>query len=164
MAYGKNPRKLIEHFVNCGMKEGRRGSERFNPEFYRNEYADLRNAFGDNKEIYYLHYIQNGKKEVRKAEKPGVYKNVVYSLVYDKEYYRAKYEDLQRAFGNDDYAYIKHFVESGMNEGRKANQSFDVNIYKNKYTDLQNAFGDNNKLYYLHYMNYGYDEGRNCDK
>ncbi|MBQ5734507.1 MAG: hypothetical protein IIV51_03895 [Lachnospiraceae bacterium] len=51
-----------------------------------------------------------------------------------------------------------------MNEGRKANQSFDVNIYKNKYTDLQNAFGDNNKLYYLHYMNYGYDEGRNCDK
>ena len=164
MAYGKNPRKLIEHFVNCGMKEGRRGSERFNPEFYRNEYADLRNAFGDNKEIYYLHYIQNGKKEGRKAEKPGVYKNVDYSLVYDKEYYRAKYEDLQRAFGNDDYAYIKHFVESGMNEGRKANQSFDVNIYKNKYADLQNAFGDNNKLYYLHYMNYGYGEGRNCDK
>ena len=54
----------------------------------------------------------------------------------------------------------RHFVESGMNEGRQAKDSFNVKKYKNRYNDLQNAFGNDLKSYYMHYIGSGYKEGR----
>ena len=66
-AYGYDENKVLAHFVNFGMKEGRRASEKFNLSAYKNRYADLRKAFGNNNKLYYLHYIRNGKKENRIA-------------------------------------------------------------------------------------------------
>ena len=57
--------KLIQHFVNYGMNEGRQGNETFDVTSYYNEYSDLRAAYGANLKKYYEHYIKYGQKEGR---------------------------------------------------------------------------------------------------
>ena len=59
--------KLLNHFVNFGMKEHRQAIASFNPVAYRNRYVDLQKAFGVDWTAYYLHYIQHGNFEGRKA-------------------------------------------------------------------------------------------------
>lgn len=66
-AFGTNSQQLFNHFVSCGMKEGRIACATFNVNAYKNKYADLRNAFGNNLPSYYSHYIQCGFKEGRQA-------------------------------------------------------------------------------------------------
>ena len=50
------------------MKEGRQAIDSFNVEVYKNNYADLRNAFGNDLPKYYEHWIKYGTKEGRKAK------------------------------------------------------------------------------------------------
>jgi hypothetical protein len=64
-AFGDDAGKLIEHFVDYGMSEGRQASADFNVNNYKARYEDLRNAFGDNLAEYYRHYINNGLAEGR---------------------------------------------------------------------------------------------------
>ena len=59
-----------------------------------------------------------------------------WAYVYDYNYYKSHYADLQRAFGNDEGKYFEHFKQFGMKEGRQANALFDVHYYKNQYKDL----------------------------
>lgn len=66
-AIGNNPSSLFEHFINCGIYEGRQACEDFNYNIYRANYPDLANAFGSDIKSYYLHYITNGKSEGRIA-------------------------------------------------------------------------------------------------
>ena len=70
-AYGTDQAKLLDHFINFGMREGRQGNAEFNLEAYRSRYADLRNAFGGDNIQYYLHYIKFGKAEGRIATGSG---------------------------------------------------------------------------------------------
>ena len=49
------------------MKEGRIAGSNFNVITYKNNYADLRSAFGNNLPLYYRHYITNGHAEKRKC-------------------------------------------------------------------------------------------------
>ena len=51
------------------MAEQRQASEEFCVGFYYNNYADLRNAFGNNFPLYYAHYCTNGKAEGRIADR-----------------------------------------------------------------------------------------------
>ena len=99
-------------------------------------------------------------KETESAISGTTYNGVDYSSVYNYSYYKKKYADLQKAFGNDKDAYFRHFCQYGMKEGRKAASSFDVQKYKAKYADLRKAFGDNLPDYYKHYCIYGKKEGR----
>ena len=240
-AYGTDTSKVLAHFVNNGMGEGRQASEEFNVTYYKNRYADLRNAFGTDLKKYYLHYISNGKKEKRDAKTPcaapsntntgtttntntgttnngsntgtgtnssgtsgtnngstngtnngstndtdnggtsntnnnnsntnvttnvdkglTVLDGVDYSAVYNYYYYIGKYADLKAAFGNDQTAALRHFVNNGMNEGRQASEDFNVTYYRNRYADLRGAFGTNLKNYYMHYINNGVKEGRDA--
>lgn len=85
---------LLAHFVNCGMSEGRQAKDSFDVFSYRNQYQDLRVAFGNNLKSYYMHYISNGKAEGRKAtgvksiQNPiTTYNGVDYSAVYDYNFY-----------------------------------------------------------------------------
>lgn len=64
---GDNPKRLLEHFINNGMKEGRQGSYEFNLEAYKANNPDLVAAFGNDNVKYYEHYISSGKAEGRKA-------------------------------------------------------------------------------------------------
>ncbi|SER41105.1 hypothetical protein SAMN02910429_00013 [Lachnobacterium bovis] len=158
---------ILRHFINNGMKEGRKSSPNFDWLSYRNAYADLRVNFKNDKQRYYLHYISNGKKEGRKATGVTTLLNPItkyagkdYSAVYNYNYYIEHNKDVAAAFPNDDVATLKHFVEFGMKEGRQAAENFNFQSYKYEYKDLREAFGHDKERYYLHYISNGQREGR----
>ena len=82
----------------------------YNYTFYRKKYADLRKAFGTDKQKYFDHFCQFGMKEGRQG-----------SSAFDVQKYKKRYEDLQKAFGNVLNEYYKHYCLYGKKEGRKAN-------------------------------------------
>ena len=169
--------KALDHFINYGMSEGRRGSEAFDVQSYYNEYPDLRAAFGTDLASYYSHYLMYGKKEGRHATGCSKLKGaatkaggVDYAPVYDPEYYLSRNGDVEKAFTKstyggvtmvDDSAVLRHFVNYGMSEGRRGSEAFDVYSYRTRYLDLRKAYGSNLKEYYLHYLEYGMKEHRN---
>ena len=57
----------LNHFISFGMSEGRHAHPSFNVHTYKNRYADLQKAFGNNLKAYYSHYINYGKAENRTA-------------------------------------------------------------------------------------------------
>lgn len=61
----KTDEQLLDHFVTCGVDEGRQGISTFNPQIYKERYRDLQASFGNNMRLYYMHYIQSGVKEGR---------------------------------------------------------------------------------------------------
>lgn len=65
--YGADQKKLFDHFVTSGMKEGRRGSSGFDLNTYKANNPELVAMFGDDNVKYYEHYIANGKAEGRIA-------------------------------------------------------------------------------------------------
>lgn len=167
-AFGDDYAAILKHFVEFGMKEKRQAKSTFNVISYKNAYPDLRNAFGGDIVKYYKHYITNGLKEQRAGTG---YENTLvggkttlnginYKLVYDANYYVNQYPDLYAAFGYDEDALLRHFVNNGMKEGRQASEKFNVHVYKSNYEDLRNAFGNNLKDYYMHYIRNGYLEDR----
>ena len=165
--YKNDEEGALRHFVLAGMAEGRRASENFDVQSYKNAYADLRLAYGNNLAKYYQHYIKAGKNEGRTAtgvttiQNPiTTYNGVNYSAVYDFNYYCAKNADIKKAYGNDDIGAIRHFVLNGMREGRRAKESFDIQSYKNANADLRLAYGNDLTKYYQHYMRSGKNEGR----
>lgn len=120
MAFPGDKEKVLEHFVENGMKEQRAGNDKFFVKGYKNRYADLRAAFGDDLVKYYKHYVTYGVKEKRDGSEcdkiEGAvtkYKGIDYKLVYDFETYKSTYKDLQKAFGDDDdVAYLKLMLAS----------------------------------------------------
>ena len=172
----------LDHFINYGMSEGRRGSATFDVQSYFNEYPDLRAAFGFDLVKYYEHFVTAGKAEGRhgtgcsKIEGYATTINGVdYSSVYDPSFYLSNNEDIRSAFSKrspagvvmiDDAAVLRHFVSCGMAEGRRGSKSFDVLSYYNRYPDLRRAFGANLTALYGHYLSNGRAEGRiatGCD-
>ena len=84
-----------------------------------------------------------------------------YSAIFDAEYYYNTYSDLQAAIGKDEAALLKHFVESGMKEGRVANATFNVKAYMKNNPDLVGLLKSHDlTLYFKHYVNSGKKEGR----
>ena len=169
-AFGNDDEKAIEHFVNCGISEGRIASDRFNVYTYRAKYQDLYQTFGSDLSAYYKHYMENGRYEGRTAGSwegslhITVYQGVDYSLVYDYDVYMAENPDVAQIAGRDDYMALEHFVARGMMEGRVSSNVFNVKTYRQKYDDLNMAFGDDWKLYFEHFMNVGVYEGRNTEQ
>ena len=81
--------------------------------------------------------------------------------VFDAKYYAEQYKDLKDAFGDNEDALYKHFVEYGLKEGRNMNPIIDIAKYRKQYEDLDKAFGDNWDAYVEHYFKYGVKEDRN---
>lgn len=69
-AFGDNADALLQHYMTCGLSEGRSGSKVFDVAEYRSAYGDLEAAFGDDWDAYVNHYCTSGIKEGRTA---GVY-------------------------------------------------------------------------------------------
>jgi hypothetical protein len=167
-AFGDNQIEAFNHFVYYGMNEGRVASSNFDVTSYRNRYSDLRWAFGTDLPAYYSHYITNGQYEGRIAtgtialQPVTSYAGVDYSTVYDFSTYMTDNQDLRNLYGasTDDTDALRHFINYGMSEGRKASVNFDVRSYQLHYYDLRRAFGDNLKAYYMHYITNGKTEGR----
>ncbi len=150
--------------------------------YYINNYADLRTAFGSNSSAALEHFATYGMNEGRQASADfnvGIYKN--------------NYADLRAAFGDNTKLYYQHYINFGKNEGRNAKTSisggsssssgsgsnsassssaptvfngvnydavYDYNYYINKYADLKAAFGTNSTAALAHFVNYGMREGR----
>lgn len=106
-AIGDNPQKALEHFVNCGIKEGRIGRPEFDVNYYKNKYPDLQRAFGNNLYSYYMHYLETGIKEGRQT-----------CDYFDVISYKARYADLRTVFGDDLESYVLHYINFGKKEGR----------------------------------------------
>lgn len=64
-AFGYDTDQLQEHFLTCGMKEGRPGCADFNVAVYKEQNADLAVAYGDDLAAYYTHYMGCGHGEGR---------------------------------------------------------------------------------------------------
>lgn len=56
-AFGYDTDQLQEHFLTCGMKEGRPGCADFNVAVYKEQNADLAVAYRDDLAAYYTHYM-----------------------------------------------------------------------------------------------------------
>lgn len=135
-SFGNRENLYIKHFVDYGMKEGRKGNSVFDVKSYMNAYPDLRNAFGKNLKSYYIHYLNYGRFEKRIPNgvtvlvKPTArYHGVDLSSVYDFEYYISHYPDLKAKYIQDDLGAIEHFVLKGVNEGRIGKADYDGNDY-----------------------------------
>ena len=83
----------------------------FDPEYYANRYADLKSAFGLNKDALWLHFQQFGMNEFRRA-----------SAEFDPIYYRDNNPDVFEAFKDDYPSYYLHYVMFGKAEGRKGSE------------------------------------------
>lgn len=84
-----------------------------------------------------------------------------YSAVFDAEYYYNTYADVRETIGNDESRLLKHFIDSGMREGRSASKDFDVHAYMKNNLDLIQVYGIKDlSRYYYHYMQCGKEEGR----
>ena len=79
----------------------------FDPEYYLNNYADLKAAFGNDYNKAWNHFKQFGMKEARQAHKN-----------FNVTVYKSNYKDLRDAFGNNMPAYYQHYCVYGRYEGR----------------------------------------------
>ena len=168
-ALNADEEQVFLHFISCGMREGRRSCANFDVYSYRNQYADLRQIFGWNNLVsYYAHYNDCGRREGRAGTGCTTVQNPLHSFwgvdfspVYNYQYYIEHNPDVYRALNGDDAAIFGHFLASGVNEGRRASERFDVVSYRNQWSDLRQVFGWNNLAqYYFHYVNAGAREGR----
>lgn len=80
----------------------------FDPTYYANKYADLKNVYGTNATNLFNHFCTFGMKEGRQA-------SANFSVFKYKEYYA----DLRNAFGNNLPLYYQHYVTNGYKENRK---------------------------------------------
>lgn len=87
-------------------------AEFFNAQHYANHNADLLVAGYKNYEQLRIHWINFGISEGRIAHP-----------AFHAASYRARYPDLQAAFGNNTAAYYWHYVNHGQYEGRDARQA-----------------------------------------
>lgn len=82
------------------------------------------------------------------------------NLIIDVEAYKAAYSDLAEAFGDDEDAYIEHYLTIGVYEGRTKGVLFDPLAYAEAYGDVKAAFGDDISAIVNHYVTFGVAENR----
>ena len=160
--YGNDAIAALKHFLIKGMKEGRQGCRDFNPMMYMENYPDLRAVYGNDPVKYYLHYKNVGKSEGRIAYKllnSAQYLGVDYTEVYDAAYYARNNPQLFIDIDRDEWKLIRHFVETGMNEGKRGSAEFDVMQYKDAHPELVSQYGDDLKAYYIYYIEEGFTAG-----
>ena len=87
------------------------------------------------------------------------YDNSAYlgSQVFDPEYYRNRYPDLQK-MGDTSLRY--HWIAYGIKEGRQASEEFNLYYYKNANSDVRARYGNDNYGYVYHYSTQGKRQGR----
>lgn len=149
-AYGYNIDALWNHWVECGIKEGRISSPLFDVGYYLNNNTDLKNAFKDDYMAAYKHFLNFGYKEKRKI-----------SPIMDIEWYFNNNPDVAKVCGLQ--GALIHAATFGMKEGRSTSSNFNPQNYAKRYIDLSNAYGTNDYTnYFRHYIWFGINEGRDA--
>jgi hypothetical protein len=151
--YGNDDYGLYQHWLNCGIREGRIGSYVFDPGYYSEKYADLRAAFNNDYMEFYKHFLNYGINELRQAS--WQYNGAVYKENYNFDGWSG--EEL-----------IWHYTHYGRAEGRQAtgitykDTFFNADYYRANNPDVVAYYGENvtdEQLYY-HWCYNGVNEGR----
>jgi len=163
-AFNHDNAKLLKHWKDHGIKEGRAGSILLDIKFYLNKYADLQKTFGSDYTKAYKHFFDFGLKEMRQS-----------SPAFDPKVYKSAYPwlgDLQPQ------QLAWHFRHEGHPNGLLATMTFDTlpvpempsvtpqdmvfsaDFYHDKYGDLRKAFNHDNAKLLKHWKDHGIKEGR----
>ena len=121
----------------------------FDEHYYADTYADLKEAYGYDREALWEHFVTFGLAEGRTM-------NGLIDIVK----YRDTYADLDEAFGDNWDAYLEHYLTYGAKEGRESGTGFNAVDYAERYEDLQEAFGEDVLALWQHYQTYGVSESR----
>ncbi len=105
-----------------------------------------------------------GSAHTDPIENPNEKRTNIESHLYDFNVYYNMYEDLRKAFGNDQAKFKEHWQKFGIREGRVASLVYDPLYYLEQYEDLRKAFGTNYQELYKHFINFGIYEGRKSSK
>ncbi len=144
-AFGSDKGKLLDHFIVCGINEGRSASPYFEITTYINGNADLKSAFGKNNAKAFMHFARYYKNELRAT-----------SCIIDAQYYVGAYNDL--AAIKTTTAAIDHFKTTGIAEGRRGSLEFNPTYYYTTYKSELAKYTANNCC--LHYAQYGKAQGK----
>lgn len=82
------------------------------------------------------------------------------NLIIDVDAYKSAYSDLAEAFGDNENAYIEHYLTIGIFEGRTKGVLFDPLTYAAAYGDVRAAYGNNISAIVEHYITFGAAENR----
>ena len=138
-AFGTDKDSLWTHYMTFGSNEGRKvysidgsaasaessiSASNFDYTRYANDYADLKAAFGMNKDLLWSHYVNFGQKEGRKVYAIGGASAPVANAVdqnnFDYVRYANEYVDMYAICGYDKDTLWAYYVGSGKADGRKA--------------------------------------------
>ena len=122
--------------------------------------TDTRDNAGDIEDTGSTGSMGDTDEPEEKVQHVTVLDGVDYSAVYDYDYYVTRYPDIAAVYKGDETRTLWHFVNFGMKEARRGNETFDINSYRNQYQDLRVAYGTNYQRYYMHYVNFGSKENR----
>jgi hypothetical protein len=148
--FGDDPDNARNHWLQHGIKEGRRGSREFDVKFYIDNNDDVKAAFGADYPSVFNQWYRHGMKEGRRG-----------SREFDVKFYIDNNDDIKAAFGNNYVAAIDHWIKTGLPiEGRRGSEEFDVKFYLNHNHDLQVAFGNNYVAAIDHWIKTGSSEHR----
>ena len=101
---------VLRHFLNFGMREGRRGNEAFDVYGYKTRYLDLRQAYRNDLKAYYNHYLRYGIKEGRDGSSMTGYEGFIMSPAFSS--YKIAATHYLKTVG--DYSYpTNSFKEKG---------------------------------------------------
>ena len=143
----------------------------FDSDYYYSHYTDLANAFGNDANLLFSHFINAGIYEGRQACESFI-----------PSAYKSNYPDLVAAFGDNTRLYYVHFITNGKAEGRLGtpiNSStdagyvidgidysavFDPAYYFDNYSDIASIIGSDVKKLFNHFINAGIYESRQACK
>lgn len=110
-AVGYDTKKLMDHWGNYGIKEGRRSSPVLDVKYYLKHNPGVANAVGQENYLKAAeHWYYNGRKEGRPSHPDFEV----------KEYLRLN-QDVAREIGQNNYIEaINHYLKIGYKEGRRA--------------------------------------------
>lgn len=123
----------------------------FDEHYYADQYPDLKEVYGYDREALWQHFTTHGLSEGRNM-------NGLIDIVK----YREMYSDLDAAFGDNWNAYLNHYLTFGAKENRETgtDSNFNALDYAGRYEDLQAAYGTNVLALWNHYQAFGATEGR----
>lgn len=130
---------------------------------YAEEFAKGIYFYKDMSQAGYLHCLKAAyvyKRHTKKLLK----KPLSYWLpVFNPVEYAEINPDVVAKVGNKDEKLLHHFIEYGMNEGRRANYIFDIEVYMRYNRDVVEKWNGKRRECYIHYIENGRKEGRRAN-